>query len=215
MDRRLGEPLIRRRGSCCSHRSLSALRDQSAVSPLPLACAGAKGTLSDAAAKPLGGARPVCPRSDSLPPLRQEWVGWTGGSLMFNPLMSCSPSSGASCNGRRRSPGRFLILTAARVCSEVRSRDERRRCGCLMAYPSGTRAGSSGSRSSIVHRSPGDAMSHLNCPHCGLTVRLRASFLALEHCPRCLARRGIAVEMLASGRRIWPPLTDRANKGIS
>jgi hypothetical protein len=31
-------------------------------------------------------------------------------------------------------------------------------------------------------------MPYLNCPRCGLTIKLRASFLAIEHCPRCRAR---------------------------
>ena len=54
-------------------------------------------------------------------------------------------------------------------------------------------------------------MSYVNCPSCGLAIELRASFLALRHCPRCVARRGIAVEMLASERRVLPAPTGRAD----
>jgi hypothetical protein len=39
---------------------------------------------------------------------------------------------------------------------------------------------------------------YLNCPRCGLTVRPRADWLDVEHCPRCIARRREAVRMFAS-----------------
>ena len=42
--------------------------------------------------------------------------------------------------------------------------------------------------------------SYMSCTHCGLTVRLRAPYLLLERCPRCLARRGISVPMEVSER---------------
>jgi hypothetical protein len=58
-------------------------------------------------------------------------------------------------------------------------------------------------------------MSYVNCPRCGLTVRLRASVVALGHCPRCLARRGVAVEMLASERRFWPHPTGSVQAGAA
>ena len=35
----------------------------------------------------------------------------------------------------------------------------------------------------------------MNCPDCGLKVRLVAPYLLLERCPRCLVRRGQIVEM--------------------
>jgi len=38
-------------------------------------------------------------------------------------------------------------------------------------------------------------MSYLNCPRCGLSIRLRAPYLALERCPRCLARAGLTIPM--------------------
>jgi hypothetical protein len=39
---------------------------------------------------------------------------------------------------------------------------------------------------------------YLNHPRCGLTIRPRAEWLAVEHCPRCLARRRTAVNLFAS-----------------
>jgi Zn-finger nucleic acid-binding protein len=47
-------------------------------------------------------------------------------------------------------------------------------------------------------------MSYMHCPRCGLSVRLRASWLTLDRCPRCLARRGVSVTMMLSDRRAWP-----------
>jgi hypothetical protein len=37
----------------------------------------------------------------------------------------------------------------------------------------------------------------LNCPRCGFSIKLRASWLTVEHCPRCIARSGIAVRLFA------------------
>jgi hypothetical protein len=51
-------------------------------------------------------------------------------------------------------------------------------------------------------------MSYMNCPCCGLSIRLRASYLALERCPRCLARRKVAVAMYVSQRPGGPAATD-------
>jgi hypothetical protein len=39
---------------------------------------------------------------------------------------------------------------------------------------------------------------HFNCPRCGLTIRPRARWLTINHCPRCLARERVAVEMFTS-----------------
>jgi Zn-finger nucleic acid-binding protein len=38
----------------------------------------------------------------------------------------------------------------------------------------------------------------LNCPRCGLSIRPRASWLAIEYCPRCLARSRLAVRVVSS-----------------
>jgi hypothetical protein len=49
-------------------------------------------------------------------------------------------------------------------------------------------------------------MSYMNCPRCGLSVRLRADYLTLERCPRCLAKAGISVPMqILDGPRSQPP----------
>ena len=39
---------------------------------------------------------------------------------------------------------------------------------------------------------------HLNCPRCGLTITPKASWLTIEHCPRCIAHHGLAVSLFAS-----------------
>ncbi len=38
-------------------------------------------------------------------------------------------------------------------------------------------------------------MSYMKCSRCGVSVRMRAAYLALERCPRCLARAGVSVPM--------------------
>ena len=42
------------------------------------------------------------------------------------------------------------------------------------------------------------AMSFLNRPRCGLRVRPKARGLRIEHCPRCMARASIQVELFSS-----------------
>ena len=50
-----------------------------------------------------------------------------------------------------------------------------------------------------VARASGDDFApFLICPRCGLTIRPKASWPALRHCPRCLARSHAAVDMFAS-----------------
>jgi anti-anti-sigma factor len=46
-------------------------------------------------------------------------------------------------------------------------------------------------------------VSHIHCPRCGLRVRVRVSYLTLEHCPRCLARHHVIEKMILS--RSGPP----------
>jgi hypothetical protein len=36
------------------------------------------------------------------------------------------------------------------------------------------------------------------CPRCGLTIKPRLASLAVEHCPRCVARSRVAVRLFAS-----------------
>jgi hypothetical protein len=40
-----------------------------------------------------------------------------------------------------------------------------------------------------------DAMPYMNCGRCGLAVRLRAAYMTLERCPRCLAQDCVPVPM--------------------
>jgi hypothetical protein len=41
-------------------------------------------------------------------------------------------------------------------------------------------------------------MPYLNCPRCHLAIRVRHAALSVRHCPRCIARSRIAVDMFAS-----------------
>lgn len=54
---------------------------------------------------------------------------------------------------------------------------------------------------SSVEASPAasDAAVHLNCPRCGLSIEMRSRWLAIQHCPRCIARAHAVVEMFSSG----------------
>jgi hypothetical protein len=40
----------------------------------------------------------------------------------------------------------------------------------------------------------------LNCPRCGLRIEVRARWLAIRHCPRCVARTRSVVELSSSRR---------------
>jgi hypothetical protein len=39
--------------------------------------------------------------------------------------------------------------------------------------------------------------SFLECPRCGLSIRPRASWLTIEHCPRCIARDRTPVKLIS------------------
>jgi hypothetical protein len=45
-------------------------------------------------------------------------------------------------------------------------------------------------------------MSYLSCPRCRLTIRIRAPYLAMRNCPRCLAHAGLPTPMHATARRV-------------
>jgi len=49
-------------------------------------------------------------------------------------------------------------------------------------------------------------MSLLSCSHCHLAIRPRASFLAPDYCPRCLARRRRAEPMSYIAEPTRPPV---------
>jgi hypothetical protein len=38
-------------------------------------------------------------------------------------------------------------------------------------------------------------MPYLNCPRCALSIRIQATDLAMEHCPRCLGRARMPVPL--------------------
>jgi Zn-finger nucleic acid-binding protein len=38
----------------------------------------------------------------------------------------------------------------------------------------------------------------LNCPRCGLSIKPKARWLALEYCPRCMARARTPVKLFSS-----------------
>ncbi|MGB0092460.1 MAG: hypothetical protein WBP81_08000 [Solirubrobacteraceae bacterium] len=42
------------------------------------------------------------------------------------------------------------------------------------------------------------AVSFLNCPRCGLSIRPKTSWLTIEHCPRCIARARIPIKLFSS-----------------
>jgi hypothetical protein len=41
-------------------------------------------------------------------------------------------------------------------------------------------------------------MPYLNCPRCHVAIRVRHAALAIRHCPRCVARSRIAIDMFPS-----------------
>jgi hypothetical protein len=52
-------------------------------------------------------------------------------------------------------------------------------------------------------------MSYLSCPRCRLTIRIRAPYLVLRNCPRCLARAGLPTPMYVSaGPSVPVPAVD-------
>jgi hypothetical protein len=54
-------------------------------------------------------------------------------------------------------------------------------------------------------------MSYLSCPRCRLTIRIRAPYLVLRNCPRCLARAGLPTPMYTSvGPSLPVPAVDES-----
>lgn len=51
-----------------------------------------------------------------------------------------------------------------------------------------------------AHDPCGGAAPFLNCPRCGLSIRMKAAWWsAIEYCPRCIARARVAVKLFSSG----------------
>jgi hypothetical protein len=83
------------------------------------------------------------------------------------------------------------------------------RTGKEPSHPSShrsTRRTSRGSRASACQARQGrslmtvsaPATPYLNCPRCGLSIALRSRWLAVKHCPRCVARTHTIVELFSS-----------------
>jgi hypothetical protein len=47
-------------------------------------------------------------------------------------------------------------------------------------------------------------MAYLTCGRCGLEIKIRAAFLRIENCPRCLARSAIVSPLVLSTRALTP-----------
>ncbi len=56
-------------------------------------------------------------------------------------------------------------------------------------------------------------MSFMKCSRCGLSVGLRVQYLTLQHCPRCMAKRGISVPMTITEEESTPVRPDRVRAG--
>ena len=48
----------------------------------------------------------------------------------------------------------------------------------------------------VGDRTPPDGVLYLNCPRCGLSIKPKARWLTIDHCPRCIARTSSAIKML-------------------
>ncbi len=48
-------------------------------------------------------------------------------------------------------------------------------------------------------------MPAFSCSHCGYSVRPMAHFLSVEHCPRCLAKRRVAVPLREDAESVEDP----------
>jgi hypothetical protein len=47
-------------------------------------------------------------------------------------------------------------------------------------------------------------MSHLSCERCGLQIKIRAAFLRIDNCPRCLARSATVAPLALYSGGIHP-----------
>jgi len=43
-------------------------------------------------------------------------------------------------------------------------------------------------------------MSYLNCPRCALSIRIRADYLAMTNCPRCMGRNQVTIPLYETPR---------------
>ncbi len=57
-------------------------------------------------------------------------------------------------------------------------------------------------------------MSYLHCRRCGLQIRIQATFMRVENCPRCLARTATMSPLLERTEWVRPPVARwRAQSG--
>ncbi len=54
-------------------------------------------------------------------------------------------------------------------------------------------------------------MSYMNCPRCGLSIRIRATVLSPDCCPRCVVRAGAVIPMVCFDDRPAAPAIAEAN----
>jgi hypothetical protein len=54
------------------------------------------------------------------------------------------------------------------------------------------------SRHPYITRVAGAFSGHLNCPRCGLSIAVRPHRAAIRHCPRCIGRSRVIVELFSS-----------------
>jgi hypothetical protein len=45
-------------------------------------------------------------------------------------------------------------------------------------------------------------MAYLHCGRCGLEIRIQATYLTIDNCPRCVARNATVVPMRLSSSRV-------------
>ena len=55
-------------------------------------------------------------------------------------------------------------------------------------------------------------MPYLNCPRCGLSVRVQADFLMMRNCPRCLARSASAIPLYETPAPVQVAFLRRARR---
>ncbi len=56
-------------------------------------------------------------------------------------------------------------------------------------------------------------MPYLNCPRCALSIRIAADYLAMRHCPRCLARARAPVPLYETPEPARVDLFRRPKRG--
>ena len=55
-------------------------------------------------------------------------------------------------------------------------------------------------------------MAYLHCSRCGLQIKIQATFMRIENCPRCLARSATAAPLVQSAKWLSPAVGFRAEE---